>query len=52
MEKQDSILKEDGNSGYSKVKNYNIVRLCKKKNNLEYFFNYALSSDFSLIENY
>lgn len=35
-----------------KAKNHNIVRQLKKENNLEYFFNYVLSPNSSLIKNY
>ena len=35
-----------------KTKNCNIMRQLKNENGLEYFFNYALSLDLFLIENY
>lgn len=50
FKKQNFILEEDGDSGYSKAKNHNTLRQWKEENSLEYFFNCASSFDFSFIE--
>ena len=50
LEKQDFVLKEDGDSGHAKVKNRNFVRQWKEENNLEHFFNCASSLDLSPIK--
>ncbi len=52
LEKQDFVLEKDIDSRHSKAKNCNIVRKWKEENNLEYFLNFASSSDFSPIEKY
>ena len=51
LEKQDFVLKEDGDSGHGKAKYCNIERQWKEVNGLEHFFNYASSPDLSPIEN-
>lgn len=51
LENQNFLLEEDSDSRYGKGPNRNIVRIWKDKNNLEYFFNYVLSPDLSLIKN-
>ena len=51
MEKRKFLLKKDGDSGYGKVKNRNILRKWKKKNDLKYFFNYISSFDLFFIKN-
>lgn len=49
---QDFVLKKDGNSGYGKDHNRNIIQVVqKRKNNLKYIFNFASFLDFSPIEN-
>lgn len=47
---QDFVLKEDGDSGHSPSKS-NTVRTWKETHGLEHYFNSALSSDLSSIEN-
>lgn len=51
LENQDFVLEEDGDSGYGKAKNRNIVQQWKEESNLEYFFNCASSPNLSPLEN-
>ena len=45
------ILEEDGDSGYDKANNNNIMRQWKQQHGLQYYFNAPQSPDLSPIEN-
>ncbi len=50
LKKQD-FVKEDGDIRHCKANNRKIVRKWKEENNLDYFFNFAFSTNLSPIEN-